>query len=126
MTEEKAPGLIETGMITSSAWADYDNDGDEDLVVTGEYMPVRIFQNDDGKFSEKTDEAGLGKPNGWWQSLHPVDIDHDGDIDFIAGNHGLNSRFKATEDHPVVMFINDFDRNGNVEQIICRYEGDSL
>jgi hypothetical protein len=110
-------------MITDAAWSDIDNDGDADLTVVGEYMPITIFQNENGKL---TLSKQLDKSNGWWSRIVPADVNNDGAIDFVAANHGLNSRFKASTEKPIVMYINDFDRNGNVEQIVCKYEGDSL
>jgi hypothetical protein len=123
VTMEIAPELKSVGMITDGLWADVDGDKDLDLVVIGEYMPIKIFINDAGKFKDRTTEAGLSKSNGWWNRLEGSDLDHDGDIDFVVGNHGLNSRFKASADHPVCMYVNDFDQNGTVEQIICVYNG---
>src|SRR5258706_5540866 len=62
--------------------------------------------------------------NGWWNTVMIKDIDADGDLDVVAGNHGLNSRFRAGQEKPVTMYVNDFDNNGSVEQIICTYNGD--
>lgn len=118
-----APGLKNIGMITDMQWADIDQDGDPDMVIVGDWMPVTIFVNDTGKF-QKQKTAGLENSNGWWNCLESADIDHDGDIDFIAGNHGLNSRFKASLQKPVSMYVNDFDNNGTVEQILTVYNGE--
>ncbi len=123
-TPQIAPDLLGAGMITDGEWSDIDQDGDPDLVVVGEWMPVKVYKNEDGTFSEATDEAGLANTSGWWNSLEAADLDGDGDMDFVAGNHGLNSRFKATVDRPVFCYVNDFDRNGSVEQIMCAYNGD--
>ncbi len=122
VTAKIAPDLLEIGMITDAAWADVDNDGDGDLIITGEWMPLTIIINDNGHFVNKTKEAGLEKTNGWWHSLYADDLDGDGDIDFIAGNHGLNTVFRATEEEPVQMYINDFDHNGSVEHLISVYK----
>ena len=122
--EKVAPGLNNIGMTTDASWADVDGDNDLDLVVVGEYMPVSVFINDQGKLTNRTDEFGLKKSNGWWNTIVPVDIDKDGDIDFVVGNHGLNSRFRASEDKPVTMYVNDFDKNGSLEQIICTFNGE--
>ncbi len=124
VTKEIAPGLMNAGMITDATWADIDGDKDFDLVVVGEYMPIKVFINEKGSFVDQSIPAGLGKTNGWWNRIEGADLDGDGDIDFVVGNHGLNSRFKATVDRPVCMYINDFDQNGSVEQIICSYNGD--
>ena len=125
ITNEVAPGLEEIGMITDMAWEDLDGDGDLDIFISGDWMPLTVFINDNGQFVNRTEEAGLSLTQGWWNTLKPSDLDNDGDIDFIAGNHGLNSRFKATATRPVTMYVNDFDLNGRVEQVICYYEGDT-
>lgn len=123
VTKQVAPGLAEIGMITDAVWSDIDNDGDQDLLIVGEYMPVTVFVNEGGNFVRHTDQAGLADSHGWWNRIVPADLDGDGDTDFVLGNHGLNSRFKASTDKPVRMYVNDFDQNGTIEQIICSYEG---
>jgi hypothetical protein len=124
-TETVAPELKTAGMVTDAAWFDYDKDGKMDLVITGEYMPVRIFHNENGKLKEITAVAGLSKSNGWWNRIEIADINNDGYPDIIAGNHGLNSRFKATETKPVCMYAGDFGNDGTVQQIVTCYNGDS-
>jgi enediyne biosynthesis protein E4 len=123
VTEKVAPGLKDVGMITDGLWADVDNDKDDDLVVVGEYMPVKVFINDKGTLSDRTAEFGLAASNGWWNRIESADLDNDGDIDFVVGNHGLNSRFRASADRPVRMFMSDFDQNGTVEHIVTAYQG---
>ena len=125
VTAQIAPALKEAGMITDAKWFDYDKDGKPDLAVTGEYMPVRIFHNENGKqLKEITQAAGLENSNGWWNRLVIADVNGDGYDDIIAGNHGLNSRFKCSEHKPVSMYVSDFDENGSIEQIITCYNGD--
>ena len=119
-----APGLKNLGMITDAEWGDIDGDKDLDLIVVGEWMKINVFINEKGKFVNRTDESGLSQSNGWWNTIVKADIDMDGDIDFVVGNHGLNSRFRASVDKPVSMYVNDFDKNGSVEQIICTYNGE--
>lgn len=120
VTKEIASELLKIGMITDAEWADIDDDGDDDLVVVGEYMSVNIFINSDGLF--KRNELPL--LNGWWNKLKAVDLDSDGDIDFVLANHGLNSRFKAELNRPISTYVNDFDKNGTIEQIVCMFVGD--
>jgi hypothetical protein len=124
VTPDFAPELKDIGMITDALWADTDGDKDLDLVVVGDYMPVTIFENQQGKFKNVTTAAGLNKSNGWWNVIKAADVDGDGDLDFVAGNHGLNSRFHADETHPLSLYYGDFDKNGTSEQLICTYEGE--
>ncbi|MEO6498976.1 MAG: VCBS repeat-containing protein, partial [Mucilaginibacter sp.] len=123
VTARVSPALQEAGMITDGKWFDYDRDGKADLVIAGDYMPVRVFHNEHGELKEIA--TGLQHSNGWWNRLVIADINGDGYDDIIAGNHGLNSRFKASETKPVCMYVSDFDENGSVEQVICCYNGDS-
>ena len=120
---EKAAGLQGIGMITDMAWADIENDGDPDMVIIGDWMPVKVFINDDGTFTEKSNQFGLLNTEGWWNVIKAKDLNNDGKTDFILGNHGLNSYFKASTEKPVTMYVNDFDLNGTVEQVICTYNG---
>ncbi len=124
VTAQVAPGLKGVGMITDASWEDIDGDDDPDLILVGEYIPIKVFLNQSGKLQEQTAESGLSNTEGWWNRIEARDLDKDGDIDFVVGNHGLNSRFRASIDKPVCMYVNDFDQNGTVEQIICNYYGD--
>lgn len=123
-TLKRAPGLTGSGMITDMVWSDVDNDGDDDMVIVGDWMPVKIFINNKGIFSDETAKYGLEDTEGWWHKVTACDINGDGRPDFVLGNNGLNSRFKASPDKPVTMYVNDFDMNGSIEQIICEYFGD--
>lgn len=126
VTLELAPEMIGLGMITDAKWADFDNDDDYDLIIVGEWMGIKLFENDDSNFNEISNNVGLKNTSGWWNRIASSDIDNDGDIDFIVGNHGLNSRFKASVDEPISCYINDFDNNGSIEQIVSIYnEGKS-
>lgn len=122
VTDSRLGDLKNMGMVTDAAWIDFDGDGDPDLVATGEWMNICMFRNDDGKFSDATITAGLEETSGWWNCIEATDIDKDGDIDLICGNLGLNSLFKASIKEPVTMYLNDFDNNGSLDQIICSYE----
>lgn len=124
VTSSIAPSLTNVGMITDATWTDIDKDGDFDLLVVGEYMPIKVFVNERGKLIDKTDESVLQLTNGWWNRIKAADLDNDGDVDFVVANHGLNSRFKASEQKPLCMYVNDFDKNGTIEQIICTFNGD--
>ena len=116
-TIKRASFLKSFGMFTDAHFYDWDHDGDEDLMVTGEFMGIEIFENNNGQFFPQKNHT-LSSYKGWWNTLHLFDVDNDGDIDILAGNHGLNSRFKATPTKPIKLYLNDFDRNGSVEGIL--------
>ena len=110
------------GLVTSAQWLDYDQDGWQDLAVTGEWMNVRVFKNESGKgFSEVTESLGLENTMGWWFSLKAEDIDNDGDMDLIAGNLGDNYKYKATADATFDVFLNDFDGNRTNDIVLSYY-----
>jgi len=113
-TSRLAPDLESVGLVTDASCTDFDGDNYPDLLLGGEWMPLTFLKNDRGSFLPAT--AGLENTAGWWQSVLSLDLDEDGDLDFIAGNHGLNSRFKS----PVDIWISDFDRNGSIEQVFAR------
>lgn len=119
-TEDLAPELKDLGMITDATWADVDGDKDEDLIIVGEWMTPEVFTNEAGKLSRATAAAGTGQHHGWYNSIQSADVDNDGDLDFILGNHGLNSRFRASTEAPIRLYVNDFDRNGSAEHIYTR------
>ncbi|HEX2975402.1 MAG TPA: FG-GAP-like repeat-containing protein [Bacteroidales bacterium] len=110
-----------SGMVTDAVWTDYDNDGDNDLAVVGEWMKVSLFRNEKGNFEDITDSSGLGKTEGWWNCIYSFDYDHDGDLDLFCGNSGINSILKASEKEPAELYVNDFDNNGIPDPVICSY-----
>ncbi len=111
----KAPVLENLGMVTDAAWVDINEDGWEDLIVLGEWMPIKIFINEKGNFVDKTEAYGLANTTGMWSSLKVGDINGDGKMDILAGNVGLNSLYKPD----TRLYLNDFDQNGFAEQLIC-------
>lgn len=111
-------------MITDMTWADVNNDGNPDMVIVGDWMPVKVFINENGIFKDESKQYGLSNTEGWWHSIFAKDLNGDGKVDFVLGNQGLNSNFKASISRPVTMYVNDFDLNGSIEQIICTYNGD--
>ncbi|MDX1941831.1 MAG: VCBS repeat-containing protein [Saprospiraceae bacterium] len=124
VTASVAPELKAIGMITDAVWEDYDKDGKKDLIIVGDWMPITILQNSNGKLKKlPTSDLQLPASNGFWNCIKSADLDNDGDKDFIIGNHGLNTRFKASENEPITMYVNDFDRNGTAEQLISVYNG---
>ncbi|WP_051947345.1 VCBS repeat-containing protein [Muricauda sp. MAR_2010_75] len=124
-TPSLAKGLEKIGMIKDAIWTDFNSDGAMDLIVVGEWMPIQMFKNDDGRFSNVTEDYDLENQSGWWNSIAAADLDNDGDMDYVLGNHGLNSRFKASAEQPISCYIKDFDNNGLQDQIICTYNGDT-
>jgi len=107
--------LSKIGMVCDAAFSDYDNDGWPDLVLAGEWMPVTILKNYKGTFKEITDSTGLSANTGWWNSIVHGDFDKDGDTDYIIGNLGLNSFYKASDNYPVSVYAADFDNNGSYD-----------
>jgi hypothetical protein len=121
-TEDRLKGAKNIGMVTDAVWMDYDRDGDQDLILAGEWMNISILKNDGGIFTDATRAAGMDSTSGWWNCIVAADVDTDGDLDLICGNLGLNSMLKTSVREPVEMYLNDFDNNGSLDQIICSYE----
>ena len=107
--------LKNTGMVTSSSFADLNNDGWPDLVVSGEWMPVKIFINNKGKFTA----TAIPQSTGLWQSIYTADVNGDGFTDILAGNWGHNSKLYAGKNGPLKLYVKDFDGNGSVEQVMA-------
>jgi len=105
------------GMVTDAVWDDYNRDGQVDLIIVGEWMKPVFLRNNKGKF--EVDNVYSEKLGGLWQAIIPFDIDQDGDTDYILGNWGLNSKFKASGSFPMKMFYSDFDGNGKSETVIA-------
>lgn len=119
---ETIPELEYGGMITDAVWTDLDGDGRPDLIVVGEYMPIRVFLNKEGqKFEEATSRYFDFPINGLWTSIAMADFDGDGDMDFIVGNFGLNSQLKASKYEPLRMTYADFDGNSSIDPILTQY-----
>lgn len=121
VTDEAAPDLKNPGLVTDALWTDYDTDGDRDLMVVGEWMPVQVYRNEDGHFEEVTKNVGLEGTSGWWNNLTAGDFDRDGDPDYVVGNLGLNTKYEASPDEPVQIHAKDFDQNGDLDPVISRY-----
>ncbi|MBQ22247.1 MAG: hypothetical protein CMD32_02405 [Flavobacteriales bacterium] len=117
LTDSLAPNFKNLGMITDSAFFDFDDDDDKDLIVVGEFMGINFFENNNGYFSLV--DTKWKQKTGWWNTIDIFDIDGDGLKDIIIGNHGTNSRFKASLEEPILCYYNDFDGNGRGEGVLA-------
>ncbi|MEC8599251.1 MAG: VCBS repeat-containing protein [Bacteroidota bacterium] len=124
VTDKVAPDFKKLGMVTDALNTDYDRDGDQDLVIVGEWMPISVFSNEEGKFYNITSNLGLDNSNGFWNTIEKADLNGDGYLDLLVGNLGENTFFKASNQKPLKMYVNDFDKNGKTEQIISLFNGD--
>ncbi|NNE75737.1 MAG: VCBS repeat-containing protein, partial [Pricia sp.] len=115
------PALEYPGMVTDAIWSDFTGDGKDDLIIVGEFMPIRAFENIDDKLIELKEDAGLLDSQGWWNRIEQGDFDNDGDMDYIVGNFGLNSQLKASPEEPVELYAKDFDNNGSIDPILTSY-----
>ena len=123
VTPRAAPGLADVGMVTDAAWTDTNGDGRLDLVVVGEWMPITLFLNGgDGTLAPPETPTSLEESHGWWNRILADDLDGDGDVDFVAGNLGLNTKLQASPEEPATMHVGDFDGNGSTEQVIAYYK----
>ncbi|MFD2033194.1 VCBS repeat-containing protein [Belliella marina] len=125
VTNSIAEEFLKIGMVRDAAIADIDGDGESEIIVVGEWMPIKVFKKVNGRYEDQSEKLGLEKTAGLWNTIHVLDINNDGKLDFIAGNMGLNTRLKASKAKPMRLYVNDFDQNGSVEQILTQYEGDT-
>lgn len=117
VTDQASPGLKKTGFIKDAIWIDLNKDGRKDLVLAMEWDGIAVYLNNKNSFVKQY----ITPLKGWWNFILPCDVDNDGDMDFIAGNQGLNSQLKASEEQPVRMYFYDFDGNGKKEQVLTYY-----
>jgi hypothetical protein len=114
--------FTDLGLVTDAEWFDYDNDGDSDIVVVGEWMPITVFKNEDGNFIKEEINTNLGcSSTGWWYSIEVGDLNNDKLPDLIVGNLGLNYKYKASVDEPFEVFYDDFDENGTKDIVLAYY-----
>jgi hypothetical protein len=110
-----APALKDIGLVCDATFTDFNNDGWPDLILTGEWMPITFLKNDNGTFKNVTNGTGVQDKLGWWNTIAAGDFDHDGDIDYIVGNTGLNTFYKASDQYPIYITAKDFDKNGSYD-----------
>ena len=118
VTSKNAPDLEQIGMVTDAIFVDFDKDGDDDLIVVGEWTPIHILENNEKGVFEKINVPGLDNSVGLWFSIAANDIDNDGDLDFFAGNFGLNSRFKVGNGQSFHIYCDDFDNSGTYDIVL--------
>ncbi len=116
-----AVGLQKIGMVTDAAWLDLNADKKPELIVVGEWMPVTVFENVNGKLENKTNNYFDKNYSGWWNKLLVDDFNGDGKMDLVVGNLGLNSQVKASFEQPAELYFKDFDQNGRIDPIFCAY-----
>ena len=126
VTDEVAPGLRESGMVTGAVWSDTDGDGTVDLLVTHEWGPVTLYQNDQDsdRLADRTAQAGLADRRGWFNGIAAGDVDQDGDMDYVVTNFGLNTKYRASAKHPTLLYYGDLDGAGAIRIVEAEFEGD--
>ena len=123
VTDTIAPGLRKLGLATDALWTDYDSDGDKDILIVGEWMPVTILENKDGSFTDISAKLLPDDTTGWWFSIAEGDFDNDGDPDYLVGNLGLNYKYKANEEETFDIYYNDFDNSGTNDIVLSYFNG---
>lgn len=126
-TDVQAPQLRKIGMVTSASWAQLTGDSLPELIVVGEWMPITVFENKQGNFQlAESSKFNLQNTEGWWNRIVKVDADHDGDLDFIAGNLGTNYKFHASKEKPFLVYCDDYDQNGTYDIVLAKYNGNDM
>ena len=123
VTNDYFPELKTIGMVTDAVWSDFNSDGKPDLILTGEWMPITFLKNSGTSFQKIN--SGIEEYTGWWNSIVSGDFDNDGDMDYIAGNLGLNTNYVATINEPMTIIAKDIDENGLMDPMVfCYMTGD--
>ncbi|MFO0912834.1 MAG: FG-GAP-like repeat-containing protein [Pirellulales bacterium] len=125
-TAEQLAAAGQLGMVTSAVWSDVNDDGWIDLLVGIEWGPIRCLVNEQGKLVDKTESLKLAEVTGWWNGIEPIDVDHDGDLDYVVTNFGLNTKYHATAAHPALLYYGDFSGNGQMQLVEAEFEDETL
>lgn len=126
ITPTGSPDLMGPGMITDAEFADMDGDGDEDLVVAGEWMPITVFKNEGGRFTNTSAASNLAHTNGWWYSIEIADLNEDGKLDIVAGNLGKNTKYHASIEEPFHVYWSDFDQNQVFDIVLAMHQDNAV
>lgn len=124
ITASKARALANIGLVNDATWIDFDGDQLKDLILVGEWMPLTFIKNTGEIFVNVTEEFGMKNTVGWWFSIQTADFDLDGDMDFVAGNLGLNYRYKTSAEEPFEIYSYDFDNNGKNDIVLTEFENE--
>lgn len=118
----RSPALLQPQMVTGAIWSDADGDGWVDLLVSTEWGPVKYYRNEEGKLTDQTEAAGLAELLGWWTGINAADFDNDGDLDYLATNFGLNTKYHASNEEPEVLYFGDFEGTGRKRIVEAGFE----
>ncbi|MED6299377.1 MAG: FG-GAP-like repeat-containing protein [Verrucomicrobiota bacterium] len=125
LDEKLIPALSNLGLVTGATFTDINDDGWQDLIITREWGPITYLQNDRGNFTDQTEKSGLNKIPGWWNGVSAADLDLDGDVDLVASNFGLNTKYHASNDHPVLLYYGKFGTD-EMRLVEAEYENGQL
>jgi len=125
VSKQWSPALSTVGMVSDFLWTDFNNDNKPDLIIASEWSPLLFFKNTGKSFEKIEPSKEINAASGWWNSLLAVDVDQDGDMDYVAGNFGLNQYFKCSSGEPLRIYSKDFDNNGSYDAFISCYFPDS-
>ncbi len=121
VTSSNGQPLQHMGMVTDAVWLDINKDSFLDLIVVGEWMPIKVFINRQGTLVDESEQYIKFASSGWWNTIYAEDMDGDGDQDLFLGNLGWNAQFKASEEKPLQIYFDDFDNNGSIDPVFCYY-----